>query len=306
MVTDINGDEAVKEPVTMQEYNGGTYDFDNTCASNCKRFWIYLGDAFDPDKLYFAFANKEPVDGYTDINGVRWRLTVRVELSYIRNPPSTKALNGKHLKASIRVATDGTPHGIDSGTLSTEAVTPFPDSNSDGWQAVEPADKADPTASVPNPVTASLMIGLGVENYKGAKFKFNMRLVNPIPQKNPAKDGTGGGYIVIKANHAVFFTEDAVNEPHYAKTILRTIPPTLSGIATNNGDATGQSIKIPEELFDRNLYRGDELEFTIGGLQTAAFAQSPMTFTIETHFKEASGAGDKHMIDKYTDIQVIM
>ena len=70
-----------------------SYAWFDGCTTNCKRWYIYLGDAFNNDALYFVFANKDPIPDHEVVNGVTKRLTIRIEISYLRNPPSFRSLN---------------------------------------------------------------------------------------------------------------------------------------------------------------------------------------------------------------------
>ena len=81
-------------PDAFETANG--YTLQSTIYDN-KKWYIFLGEAFDNDKLYFAFANKDPIPGFVTIpssTNVK-RLTVRIEISFVRNPPSSKAINDK-------------------------------------------------------------------------------------------------------------------------------------------------------------------------------------------------------------------
>ena len=80
--------------------------------------------------------------------------------------------------------------------MSTEAVTPFADTNSEGLRALTPG-----AVKLSTDVSAELLIGQGLTNYKGAKFKFNVKINNPLPRYAAAGGSTpeGGGKIKIIA-----------------------------------------------------------------------------------------------------------
>ena len=79
-----NGDETPTGATPTDK----TYTFRKSCTTGCKKFWIYLGNAFENDQLYFAYENNDLMQAYYDQNGKRYRLMLRIELSYIRNPPT--------------------------------------------------------------------------------------------------------------------------------------------------------------------------------------------------------------------------
>ena len=93
-------------PDAFETANG--YTLQSTIYDN-KKWYIFLGEAFDNDKLYFVFANKDPIPGFVTMlssTNVK-RLTVRIEISFVRNPPSSKAINDK-IYSSIRVTESST------------------------------------------------------------------------------------------------------------------------------------------------------------------------------------------------------
>ena len=176
--------------------------------------------------------------------------------------------------------------------MSTEAVTPFAKANKAiGFFADIPG-----TQKLPTDATAELLIGSGEKNYEGAKFKFSLKLNNPLPRYVT----NGEAIIKIKADFNIWFTS---LKPEHEKQAI-------GGIGWS--DASESKIEhAPTELatefeisgskiLNVNFYRDKQIDFQVTGLKTGPNFNTPMIFTISTIYKDSAGV--KYEIDTYTNI----